>query len=279
MGTAGPADGPGRSSPCGAFGRSTTVLGGTRYLPSAPMSSVLPGLAGPPTSERLPSAALDFDLTTEAVEEQTGERRSAGPFVAVYAGMGGVLVILGALGLLGLDPGVTGLAAEGMLIGGAAIAATATFAVFYMGSGMPVRLHVDDVGVTLTRRNGKAAGVRWDDRDLRIDLLHFSGDKEKVLPRSDARYRRPFWVDVWTTKSRYSALETTLPEEGFDAILERARARGVKVFATRVSFYWHSAPKSPGWLAYDEEAGLAAGRVLNGEVNKLRGPDAPIDGS
>ena len=230
-----------------------------------------------PASPPLPEAAAEFDLELESEEEMKGERSSVGPFVVVYAGAGGFFALLGSLGLLGVlgewggVPGIVALAV-GLLVVAAAIIGMRA-----IGSGMAVRLRLDDTGVAFTRRNGKIVSAKWDDPGLRINLDHLQGDPAKVLPRTDARFKRPFWVDVWTAKSRFMALETTIPEEAFSALLDRANRNGVRVSQTRVAFYWHDAPKSPGWLDFDNEGSLGADRTLNGEVNRLRGRAAPHD--
>jgi hypothetical protein len=222
-----------------------------------------------------PDAAIEFDLQLESEEEKKSERSSFGPFVAAYAGMGGVFAVIGGLALLGVNDGFAGVAGIAALSIGLVVLITGALAIKKMGGGMAVRLRLDDTEMVFTRRNGTTLSVRWDDPGLRINLDHLAGDPDKALPRRDARYRRPYWIDVWTPKSRFYALETTLPEEAFVAVLERSRRKRVQVSQSRVAFYWHTAPKSPGWLDFDAEGKVGPGRELNGEVNRLRGPSAP----
>jgi hypothetical protein len=217
------------------------------------------------------SGTRRFDLSAEADEEKKGERASAGPFVAIYAGMGVVFAILGGLGLLGVDDGFVGLAGAVTFLIGLVIAGLGLFAIKRMGTGMASVLVVSDDGVAFTRRNGKSVELRWDDPHFKLDLAYFSGDATKVLPKGDARAIRPYWVDVWTRQGRSISLETTLPDDAVKSILERAASKQVRTSHTLVAYYWQSAPKSPGWLAFDDENKLQQGHVPNGERWLIRG--------
>lgn len=173
--------------------------------------------------------------------------------------------------------GVSGTFAVILLVIGAVVLVLGVVAIQKLGSSAAVRLRIGDDGLSFVRKNGKVLSVRWDDPGLKLNLSRLEGDPNKVLIKGDARGLRPFWVDVWTTKRHWIALETTLPQESLGAIRERARARGVRIKESRVAFYWHSAPKSPGWLDYDLEGSVGKGRSLNGEITKLRGPQQSFD--
>ena len=225
----------------------------------------------------LPAAAAEFDLSLEAIEERHDQRVNQGPFVAIYAGAGAVFAIWGALGLLGFNVGFNGAGALAMVLIGGTIAVLGAYAIRWFGSNSAVQLRVDDSGLTFRRKNGKVVQLRWADPRLKFNLSHLAGDPNRVFGKSDARYARPYWVDVWTSASRYYKLETTLPREASEAIQERAREQGVGVSILRVAFYWHSAPKSPGWLDWDPEGKVGEGRTLNGVITKFRGPQAAPD--
>ena len=241
------------------------------------MSSPASGHSGAMGGRPLSEDPAEFDLGLESEEETKGERSSVGPFVVIYAGAGGVFAVFGGLGLLGRFNAFSGIPGVVALTVGIVVVVAGIVGLRSLGSGMVVRLRIDDTGLTFTRKNGKVLQTRWDDPQLRVNLDHFAGDPKEVLPTTDARYKRPYWVDVWTPRSRLIALETTLPEEAFVAILDRAERGGARASQSRVAFYWHSAPKSPGWLAFDNEGSVGKGRSLNGEVTRLRGRSAPVD--
>jgi hypothetical protein len=218
----------------------------------------------------LPARSVEFDLTIESADEKHSDRSSFGPFIAIYASFGGFLALGGAWGLVWGNVGVAGVEAALLLVVGVGIVGLGIYGILWLGSTAADRLRIDESGITFGRRNGKSLALLWTDPQSKVDLCRMTGDREKVLPHSDARYLRPTWVDVWTT-SRHVKLQTTVPPGALSAIVERARGRALRLSTNPVAFYSQSAPKSPGWLEWNEEGRVQPGQVLNGEVTKLRG--------
>jgi len=222
------------------------------------------------SSESLPSYPVDFDLAGDLKLEQKDFSSRQGPFFSIYIVLGAGLVVLGAVFSFGVDGGTP-------LLGGILIACGAAFAignyyvVRYTAGNRVVGLRLTDQTVEFQKVGRVPIVVEWGDPSLKVDLAQFLSNAEKHLPRGDARLDHPQWVDVFRPPSRFVKLETTLPPAAFDTILREAQRRNLTVQEFRVAFYWHSAPRSPGWLAYDKEGSVGPKHELNGRVVQIRG--------
>jgi len=220
---------------------------------------------------------VEFDLTSESGEERHSNRVQFGPFIAVYAGLGVALTVLGTAWYFGFQGGSPVSVSIGCIVVGFAILVAGSIAMWRLGSTVVIRHQVGPTGIAFQRRNGKSLSVGWSDPTLKVNLFSLEGDASKVLPRGDARLIRPNWVDVFSAKHHFVRLETTIPVEASAALVEQARGHGVRLSRTRAAFFWQSAPKSPGWLDWQEDGHVTDGHPLNGELVKLRGPEARPD--
>lgn len=188
-----------------------------------------------------------------------------------------MFALLGAAGLLGVNDGFSGLWGVGSLVIGAVVLALAVVSLLRMGSSMATSLQVDAESQIFGRKNGNSLRIAWTDPFLKVDLAHLEGKPDAILPSSDARVRRPYWVNAWTRNGRSMGLETTVPSAAIQALLDKAQASGARVTATRVAFFWQNAPKSPDWLSWEAEGKLRDGHTLNGQRWLIRGTSVPPD--
>lgn len=226
---------------------------------------------GVPSAAPLASYPILIDLRQEQARETADFRSRQQPFFLIYSGLGFAFIALGALFALGFFGGnlVGGVATA---VVGAAFAVLMIFLSRWLVGREPVRLDLTETSLEFVRAKGSSLRLDWSDLNLKFNLARFDGDPKGVLPEKDARRGRPEWVDVWQPPSRFVKLETTLPEGATATILSEAQRRGLTVTPIRVAFWWHSAPKSPGWLDYDVEGALKGKHLLNGRIVRVRGP-------
>lgn len=212
------------------------------------------------------------------MQTKRDQRSSQIPFLAVYAGMCAIFAGWGALGIAGVDfAGLVGLGAIAQFALASVAFAGLIYFILQLGSGSVTRLRVNSSGLEFIKLNGKSLFVRWSDPALKVNLHHLEASPDGILPKRDARRAHPRWVDAWRPNHRFMALETTLPDAAVAPIVDAARAGGPTVDQVRVAYYWHSAPKSPGFLSWDVEGQVTAPHELNGVMTRIRGPSASPD--
>lgn len=236
----------------------------------------MPGDSAPLTDVEKPlTSGHEFDLTSDAGFERKDVRSNIAPMVVIYAVAGGGFALLGGLVLLGVIVG-TPLEGWATLVVGLAVVVGGSYVTSQLGTDEVVSLRVDDRGLTFARAKGKVTTVQWSDPTLKLDLLRLDKISDKVLPNAtDARRRRPSWVNLWNPAGTTIRLETTVPLPCLDAISAVAERNRLKVSRVSVTFFWWSGgPKSPGELHFREGTGLEPGDQPNGEVWKIRGTGA-----
>ena len=140
-----------------------------------------------------------------------------------------------------------------------------------IGAKEVVALRLNETTLDFVRRKSPPLTLGWTDPSLKLDLSQIVASPEAVLPKRDARATHPQWVDVFQPPSRRVTLETTLSPEAFTALIQEVQNRKLTVNPVQVAFYWHRAPRSPGWLAHDVEGQLGPQRTLNGRIIQVRG--------
>ncbi|HZY92888.1 MAG TPA: hypothetical protein VFG07_09010 [Thermoplasmata archaeon] len=226
-------------------------------------------------SEPLPSDRLEFDLSSDAAGESKAQRSSIGPIVGTYVVAGVAIVALGVFTLTGSIVGTT-LEGWAAIVSGIVIVAGGTVYVsLYLGKDEVIRLAVDGRGLTFTWTKGEATSLAWSDPGLKVDLNHLEGDPTEVLPADDPRNQRPWWIDVWKAGASTIALETTLPEGAYRAVLEEAGRRVPGVQTTPAAyFWWQPSPRVPGEVHHRSGSKLKPGERTNGTITRIRGTSA-----
>lgn len=219
----------------------------------------------------LASYPIKIDLAREEAREQADFKSRLRPFFLIYTGLGFAIAALGALLSLGFFGG-------NLVIGLVTIVAGVGFAILMLVlpgrilGQYPVGISLTQTRLEIVRANGATVAVDWDNPSFKVDLAELTGNPQGILPRNDARWTRPQWIDVFQPPSRMIKVETTLPIGATATILREAGRRGLTVTPVRVAFWWHSAPKSPGWLDHDVEGALRPKHALNGQIFRIRGP-------
>ena len=232
-------------------------------------------MTGPPPlpiEAPLASEAVEFDLASEAAEEKTSKRKTYGPYIILYSSIGIFVAALGGYYLLFVDHSLSDRLQDVVWIAvGSAIIGVGTYAVRVVGTNEVIRLRVDSNGPSFTHKNGNLESWRWDDPKLKIDICHFTGSVEEILPKEDARRLRRDWVDVYTRSGRTLQLETTLPPAAAEALAAAARSRGAAIRTANVAFYWEfGGEHSPGYLSHEFEGHLSKKHTINGEIIEIR---------
>ncbi len=222
------------------------------------------------TSHPLTGLPANFDLNADLAMERRGTRSSQGVYFYTYCGAAGFLVAMGVLSFYGF---LGGNASTGELLLGLSLVLIVPLALWYrqMRLSFVTSLRVDEGGFTFIRKNGPALQVRWVDPSAKFDVCEYLGDPEKVLPKGDPRRVHRQWVDVFEPQARRVRRETTVPFDAANALVVEAQRQGLSVRSSRVAFWWHPLPKSPGFLDRSEEGALGPDQRLNGRVVRVRG--------
>ncbi|HZY92875.1 MAG TPA: hypothetical protein VFG07_08945 [Thermoplasmata archaeon] len=224
-------------------------------------------MAGP-----LPSDRREFDLTSDAAGESRAQRSSIGSIVWTYI-IGAVAIV--ALGAFTLSGSIVGTVLEGwgaIIVGVGIIVVGTVYVKFYLGKNEVIRLGVDSDGLRFTWTKGTTTTFAWSDPRLKVDLCHLEGNPNDVLPADDPRSRRPWWIDAWKPAGSTIAVETTLPEDAYRALLAEVSLRVPGVQSVPAAYFcWEPSPRVPGELHHRSGSKLKPGESTNGTLTRVRG--------
>jgi len=221
----------------------------------------------------LTEASASFDLTRDLPVRRDRDVRQRKSFMRAGLGLiilGGVFILL-SLWVPGKQDATALLGVLFVVVGGPMMMFIAYGVDRQSESNLAAKLELSSLGFRVTRPNGVADAIRWDDPSLEIDVCQLIDSDRGFLPANDARRTTPEWFTAYFRPGAFGYVWGTIPSDAVHSIIQTAESKGVTLRVKHVGFYWLTGPKGLSQLSWENEGALQRAKSLNGRLIQLRG--------